>query len=235
MKKENKKNNKEIENLEEEKLFPDLKFNFKLNKNIVTILIILAVIIALIIAGFIYKEKSSKFNYKGIPIEKNYFGSILMYTSKFSFSDSSGNVLKSMEIDFRNDPRTIDSIPLEIKRLGLIKANKTYVTDNNIQPGCEDAGIAFINLARFLSNVGLDIKGAVGNETKALETNVTFADCATYPENTVIMISNGEETKIEQTTKNCYEITFKNCEILKATERFELFILEKILEDLPKK
>jgi len=228
----------EPKGLEDESLFPEVNLKsllnkIKLNKNLISLLVIIGIIILLIIAGLVYKEKSSKFTYNYIPFEKNYYGSILLYTARFNFVNNQGQVLRSMEIDFRNDPRKIKDVNVEVDSLKLVTDAKTYVVDNDIRPGCEDAGLAFINLARFLSNVDLDVKGAVSNSTKALETNVTLASCSKYPGNTVILVGNGEENLIKQTSENCYEITFKECDVLRTTEKFEVFVLGKILEQVP--
>jgi len=234
MRKQTKKN-KDLNNKENnEKLFPEFNWEIILNKNVLGIAAVILVIIVLISLAVIYQRESTNFTYNKVPFQKNYFGSILLYTSKLAFSDAQGNVLKTLEIDFRNDPRTLNEIPIAISKLEINGNNKTFVVDNNIKDGCEDAGIAFINLARLLSNLGLDVKGAVANKTKAIENNITFANCENNPQNMVIMLSNGEQTEVKQVSDNCYQITFKKCEILKATEKFELFVLEKIVERIPR-
>ena len=50
--------------------------------------------------------------------------------------------------------------------------------------------------------------------------------------NTVIILKDGAETKIEQTANNCYEISFANCEVLKAVERFELQVMSEYVGKL---
>ncbi|MBM3247617.1 hypothetical protein FJZ17_03720 [Candidatus Pacearchaeota archaeon] len=214
MKKEVKKNKikRPVKNQEEEKLFPEfnLKQRIKQNKSLITMLGIILVVILIVAVSILYKDKGSKFTYEGIPFEKNYLGNILLYTSKISFMNSQGQVLKTMEIDFRNNPRTLEDIPVKIFDLRLIPNINTYVVDADVKSGCEDSGIAFINFARFLTNLELNVKGAVGNYSKSIENNVTFANCDKYPNNTVIMIKNGDKTQIEQTSVNCYLITFKD-------------------------
>lgn len=226
------------EKQEEDSLLPEINLKpllnkIKINKSLISLIIIIVVILGLVVVGLIYKENSAKFTYNYIPFEKNYFGSILLYTARFNFVDGAGNILKNMEIDFRNDPRKLEDINVDIDSLKLVAETKTYVVDDNIQSGCEDAGLAFINLARFLSNIDLDVKGAVSNQTKAIETNVTLANCEIYPQNTVIMIKNGDENSVKQISQSCYEITFKDCDVLKTTEKFEVFVLGKILEQIP--
>ena len=222
---------------QQEDLFPDLnlKFNFKFNKNLVTLISILVIIVLLIVAGFVYKERSSKFVYNGIPFEKEYYGQLLFYTSKFSLVDSNNQLLKSFEIDFRNDPRKIKNINVDgTVSLQFLPNTKTYIVDNNIQAGCEDAGISFINLARFFSTLGFDVKGAVAN-ISASNNQTPYITCENSPNNNVILLQNGEENSITQTADNCYELTFKDCDILQVTEKFELVVLEKVLANMGRK
>jgi hypothetical protein len=230
MKKINKKS-------KESEILPSIRIpKIKINKNYIALTIIGIILIALVIAAIVYKEKTVYFDYKNISFYKNYYGRILFYTALINTQDSTGKMTLNQSIDFRNDPRKIGSIPSNITKLGLIFNKPLYITENNIKPGCENAGIAFINLARFNANLARDIwgkepeiKGATANRSLAEGSNLTFADCKTYPSNTVILISQGNETKIEQTGPYCYEITFKNCEVLQATERFELAILDRII------
>jgi hypothetical protein len=62
--------------------------------------------------------------------------------------------------------------------------------------------------------------------------NMTYATCETNPDNTVIVIENGEETRIDQLSNNCYHISSKDCDILKALEKFELQVLEDYVKSL---
>ena len=51
--------------------------------------------------------------------------------------------------------------------------------------------------------------------------------CETGHFNTVIVVTEGDQTIINEIQDYCYEIQFKDCEILQATEKFMLIILEE--------
>jgi hypothetical protein len=59
---------------------------------------------------------------------------------------------------------------------------------------------------------------------------MTVANCNTSLQNTVLLITPSNETKIEQSpeNKNCYILSFKDCEILQIMERFEVATLAHI-------
>ena len=131
-------------------------------------------------------------------------------------------------VDFRSDPRKLNDVNVSVGgRIDFISQNKTYIS-YNITP-CEDNALAGANLGFFLADFKIDYKAGLDDiDYKNLNlTNVPYVNCQTNPGSTVLHISNGNENSIVKTSNNCYELTFKNCEILKVTEKFELELLKQ--------
>ena len=83
--------------------------------------------------------------------------------------------------------------------------------------------MAVASLAGFLVNNKINVKGASPNEEEALRDNVRYATCSTHPDEVVILIRAGNETKVEkQGNNNCHVITVADCQVLEAVESFEV-------------
>jgi hypothetical protein len=111
----------------------------------------------------------------------------------------------------RGNPKITDKIPFE----GNLTVMKNVVLNQTSNFNCDGDGI--IGVANLLKLYGL-----VGSEVIA-DKNAT---CDSQGRYVFINIKEGNETKITQTGKTCYDINVKGCEILPATERFmiETFI-----------
>jgi hypothetical protein len=205
----------------------------KINKEFWIALAIIAVCIIVAVIIAMNSKDAGKFEYKGVIFKKEYTGEILFYTAYIPVFDKQDRIEKVTTIDFRNDPRTLD-IKLDFTgRIKLLDDKQIYVSYGELEQ-CEDNGIAAINLGRFLSNGGVNVKGATMD--KNLSTDTTpYVTCETHANNTVIEIKKGSETALIHKKENCYELTYKNCKILQATEKFELILLEQYMKDVSKK
>jgi hypothetical protein len=193
---------------------------------------IFAALILIVIFALAFKGMGSKFTYEGIKFTKGQQGSVIFYTAKVPLINPQGTVYKYAEIDFRNDPRKLKSIPVNIEEI-KVNADKVFYTAYDNLKICEDNMLAAVNLDTFLSDTGIKNKrSGLANESYARETNLTYVNCNTNPENTVLLIKNGPETKIEQTAENCYEIISNDCDILQAIERFQLAVLEQHMKSI---
>jgi len=204
------------------------------NKNAAIFIVLgIAVLIILIcVIAVFYRYSSNNFKYEGIEFNKNYMGNILFYTAKVPIIDSYGKISGYKEIDFRNDPRKLKDVTIDVNGdINFIKSNTVYVSYGEMKQ-CGDSVLAATNLGLFLSATNIKYKGAVDDSDYINNTNVPYANCQTNPDNTVILLKEGNETKIAQTGNNCYELVFKECEILKLTEKFELIILKQYMEML---
>jgi len=203
----------------------------KISKEIWIVIGIIAMTI-IAIAAIVYISKGAgKFEYNGIQFQKEYTGEILFYAAKIPVYDVYGNQVSMNSIDFRNDPRDLGEINVETYgNIAFIRDKTVYVAYSDLRH-CDYNGVAAVNLGRFLGNAGLSVKGAVMNDS-GNSSDVPYVTCSLYPENTVIEVKNGDSTEIRQTSENCYEIVSKDCEILKAAEKFQLVILEQYMEEI---
>lgn len=193
-----------------------------LAKKAIAYIIIGVAILGAIVAG-IYLSKNFKYN--GIEFQKNYQGKILLYTATFPVMDYQGNIGKAA-VDFRNDPRTLRDIDVNLEaNLGLTKSLFISYPKNSELTTCEDNGIAAANLGVFFKTAGLSVKAGI-NDPDYKNSSIPYINCDTHSNNTVIMLRQSNETSINQFGRNCIVIKFKECEMIRATEKFELSILE---------
>lgn len=189
-------------------------------------------IILIFVLIFIFARGSNTFTFQGTQFTKSNQNSVIFYTAKVPTLDANGNVASFTTIDFRSDPRTLNNIPVETNGIQFVRRKSVYLSygDLNI---CKYNGLVALNLNMFLSTFGVNNRmGALANKTYAEEVNMTYANCETNPDNTVILIKNGDKTMINQTSANCYEIISKDCEILGAVEKFELEMLKEYIASL---
>jgi len=180
------------------------------------ILLIMVGVFIVVLTAFWIINESMSFQYGGIPFQKTTMGKILFYTAHVVGKGITGNTV-NMYINMRKDPRKLGDIPVPSN---IILKNPVYISiEPNVQ--CSDAYISLVNLGLFLGEMGFTTKDAVVNLSFAEGANKTYIDCENA-NSTVIMIQPGDITTIKRVHEDCYEIYFKNCEILEATERFEI-------------
>jgi len=236
----------EIENEPKQESLDDLLKNEDSKKELakkqnsqvkLAILLMAAVIIIIFLVPFIIKE-ANKFEYIGLEFQKTQLGDIFFYSTRFPVVNIQGQIIGDYSINFRNDPRELEYIKVDVpdKRIEFLKNtggqyNLVYLAINPSMDVCGDSGIAMLNLAGFLRDSGLEVESAVTNKTYAEETGYPYVNCLENPVNTIIRVSstNSSETAIYKTTKNCYDIVFKNCEIIPVSEKFALIILEEYM------
>jgi hypothetical protein len=196
------------------------------------IILMLAIILIVLFVPSIWKNYANKFVYIDLDFQKTQLGKIFFYSTRVPTTDMKGQINGAYAINFRKDPRQLESIPVNLSK-GIItfrKDNTVYISLNPNMKSCEDNTLAFINLAGFLRDfAGLKIKSAVSDKKYGEENSILYADCKSSQNNTVIFITSGEETKITQTSENCYELTYKNCEVLDVSEKFMVEILDNYM------
>jgi hypothetical protein len=146
-----------------------------------------------------------------------------MFYAKIPLFDTNGNIATYYRLYLRNDPRELENVPIN----GQIRIkDKIIMSSDDIK--CEDANIAGAGLGDFWGSIlGVDqvVPGTI-NKTLADEKDIEYVTCNTeevvFLDSTVLIFKEGETTEITQKSKNCYEITVKDCEVLKGTERFIL-------------
>jgi len=180
----------------------------------------IALLLVVILVYFIVQQ-SKYFNYGGLTYEKVTSRNVNLYHTQMALKDVDGNLVANYNLYLRNDPRELKNIIID-GNFVLKNRNVIVSLDPEVERGCEDSGIAGANFFSFMKVSGYDIKLGYTNKTYAQERNASFSNCdVNYgPYYDVIVIKKGNETSIVKRDENCYELYFKDCEILKITERF---------------
>lgn len=195
---------------------PEIK---KMDKQVKYIIIVMIVLLLIALGAYYFVQSSKKFYYGGLDFQKEMFGKIVVYHTVIPVSTSQGELVANYNLFLRNDPRDLENIKVDGKI--MLMTNTLVSIEPEANTGCEDSGIAGGNFFNFLKIAGVNARIAYTNETYALKTNTTYATCANHNNNTgVIVIKMGENTEIVKKSDDCYEISFSNCGILNATERF---------------
>ena len=186
-------------------------------------LFVVFLIIVFVVASAVFKSFNN-FDYKGLSFTKEKLGNLTFYHYYYYFVNN--NQLTKYNLYLRNDPRT-NNVPLEGDNIIFERRKDVYVSLNSTGlQECRFGTLAVASLISFLVDNQIDVKGANLDFWDAGRRRQDWETCETRPENIVISIFEGNETKIN-IDGNCHEISVANCEILEATERYEL---ESILD-----
>jgi|SRR3989344_776458 len=178
--------------------------------------VMIGIILILVITTMVVRNMRT-FQYEGLTFTKERFDKINVYHYYYYFSDESGQQYR-YNLYLRNDPRE-NEVPINANI--TFGNKKVYVGIGDGISQCRDSARDVASLYSFLHNNLIDVKAGLTNEIEAVESNLTHVSCSRYPNNKVIVISEGDETEITQ-DKNCYEIKVANCELLDAVEKFEV-------------
>jgi len=111
-----------------------------------------------------------------------------------------------------------------------------YISTGEMKRNCKEGTAGVLTLSGFLRGFALmNVSGAISDKEIANATNFSYITCFNSPHNTVINIIEGNETKITQTSPDCYILEFKDCEVMKVSEKFILEILEGYMKGFEKK
>lgn len=187
-------------------------------------------VLLLLIISVILVSSSSHFKYLGLEFKKEKYGNLLIYSANVPIIDARGNITSYVPLDLRNDPRTLRDILVNTSGyIGFLKGVDTYISMNPYMESCEDNGIALGGLGIFFSRAGVPIKAAFNNKSYAEPKGDLYITCQNATTNTVLIVDSGNETRITKIAENCFKIEFNNCEILKATEKLQLLIVEQYM------
>lgn len=199
---------------------------FKENK---AILIIIFGVAALVIICLLIMHGINHFEYNGIEFNKRANGAVTFYTAKIPVKDYYGNIIEYRQVDFRNKPWDLENVNMQYNgTIKILDQGLTYVSFGNLS-SCQYTALAGANLGIFLNTIGIKYKAALDNSDYKNNTNTPYVNCETNPFNTVIYIHAGNETKISKRLLSCYDIQYKECDILSAVEKFELTMLEQYM------
>lgn len=237
-------NKKEVKNKEAKKKEPEKKkiskkgIKKKQNKQVMWAIILMAsLIFIIIIVPFITKNFINKFQYINLDFQKTQLGNMKFYSTKIPVADSSNNVIGSFSINFRNDPRELENI--NFKKTTTVpvftKDKPVYISPGKIERNCVESSAATLTIAGFLRQFAqLNVSAGISDKKVAEENNFPYITCANTKKNTVIEIIEGNETKIEQISPDCYRLIYKDCEIMKVSEKFILAIIEGYMDSFTK-
>jgi hypothetical protein len=202
----------------------------KQNRQILLAVILMVSILLIILAvPFVRKNFIDKFEYINLDFFKAKSGGITFYTTKIPLVNSYGFPIGDYSMYFRNEPSELEDIEVNIieKKIAFEKGGVTYISIESEAPICDDNIVAVVGLTNFLNKFGnLEVKGAMNDAIYTSSNDLEYVTCGTHPDNTVLLIKTGNETIIEKTGENCYELIYKDCEINRVAEKFMLTILE---------
>lgn len=198
--------------------------------------LMIGIVLILLIVPYIMIHFFNTFEYGKLEFQKTKLGDLVFYSTKFPVIGLTGAVVGEYAVNFRNDPRTLDYIPVTILNNTIQfvrdgnKFSPVYITLNPYMKMCEDSVISMAGLSRFLSDSNLNVRSAYSDIEYAKNNNATFRWCDSSQFDTVIVVTDGKETSITEIDPHCYKIQFKDCEILQASEKFQLKILADYAE-----
>jgi len=197
------------------------------------VFLMVAIVLIIVVVPFIKNNFIDKFDYKGLVFQKTQIGELVFYSSKFPVVSGTGQVIGDYAVNLRNDPRDLEYIPVNVTdekiefTVDRGKYGEVYISLNPFMEVCEDSGIALLALSGFLRDSALDVKSAVTDKAYARKHNLTQRWCHNSAFDTVILVTDGNETAINEIKPNCYELQFNNCEILQVSEKLMLNVLEQ--------
>lgn len=207
--------------------------NYNKNKELVwTIAFMILLFVALFGTSALFKS-FNHFTYKGLSFTKEKFGTIPVFHHYYYFTDSATGRQYQYNLYVRIDPRE-NNVPVSGSIL-FRKNMVNYVTVNgagltNCSTTLRDLG----SLAELFSANLLQMKPGSMNTTEALANNMTYITCETKPDNNVLQVFAGNETRID-IEGNCYNIQIANCQTLEAIEKFKVETVVDALERHTKK
>ena len=178
----------------------------------------MAVILILLVVPWIAKSKNT-FEYQNMTFTKEKFGELDVYHYYYYYTNRNASLIK-YNLFLRLDPRE-NVIPIQ----GSIKYDKNKFVYLSVNASglteCPLASMSIASLTRFLVDNDLEVRGATNDKELADSTDTRFADCSSNPDNVVILIQRGEESKIYKPSPSCHIIQASKCEdVLPAVEKF---------------
>jgi len=228
---------KDEETSKKEEKIEKFRLTKKQNRQLMWAIVLMASVILIVVLVPIIKQNFfDKFIYLNLDWQKTKLGDIPFYSTQIPVTDKQGQIIGSYSMNFRKDPRKLD---IEINNEDLIIFKKEKIVYISFDPDMDVCGadntIALMNLAGFLRDfANFNVSSAVTNKEYADLNKLAYVTCKNSPDNTVIILNSGNETKIKK-EKGCYELTYNNCEVLEVTEKFELLILENYMSYFERK
>mgnify|MGYP006284139807 CR=1 FL=1 len=205
----------------------DISKHFKKGKNKEIYIIIgamIGIILLFIVSYYIFKH-INEFEYNGLSFRKERFGELVVY--HYSYYYQHEGELFRYNLFLRKDPRK-NKVPVYGENIKYIDGKFVYITsDYGFLTQCDSSTLALAQLSSFLTNNQITPRSGTFVEDSN-NTQLNYVTCESKPNNPVIVIKEGTETRIDIDEENmCYEISVANCEVLEAAEKF---IVQSILD-----
>ncbi len=200
-----------------------LKREFKKNKEAYWMVgVMLGLVVLFFVSSAIFKSTNT-FNYEGLTFTKERIADNILVYHYYKYYEHF-NEIYVYNLFLRHDPRDLKDIPAngEIKFTSI---KPVYISINGHQlSSCDEVDrrntLAAPLLSDFLrGNLIKEVIGATPNIIESQARNVTYASCESKNEQ-VIVITDGEETRIDKIREGCYQISVADCRVLEATEKF---------------
>lgn len=236
--KTNKKDSGKSENRERKIGNKNISDKYKRQTKIAVIMMVV-LIASILITNWIIQE-SKKFEYNGMKFYEDKEGSILFYKSLLGYVSYSGENIPFI-LKLRTDPRELEKIPID-GEIGKLKKEVVLSLSPEIAD-CPDTIRTMTDFSITLKAFGISAEAGTTDKNYSKEHDAPLINCKNSGQKTVIVMKEGNETKITKyreenpirivsgkesviiSEKDCYSIEIKNCEIQNS---FERFILEYI-------
>lgn len=202
------------------------------------LILMISVILIIVLIPIVKHYFFDKFTYEKLEYQKTQMGDMKYFSTRIPVTDSSYAFIGTFDINFRNDPRKLEDINTTIKT-GIPTFNKketVYISTGKMERSCIDGTAAVLTLAGFLRGfAGMNLTGALSDKELADSNNFPYVTCENSKMNTVINLVEGNKTEITQINSNCYILEYKDCEVMKVSEKFILEILKGYMVPFSKK
>ncbi|MDP3026480.1 MAG: hypothetical protein Q8N63_02140 [Nanoarchaeota archaeon] len=211
----------------------------KQNRQVIWVIVLMTCLILIIVGvPFIKNNLINKFRYITLDFQKTQLGDMYFYSTLIPVADSSNNIVGTFSMNFRNDPRKSEDINFKKTTTTpvFIKDKPVYISPGKIERNCVESSAATLTLSGFLRQFAqLNVSAGISDKKVAEENNFPYISCINTKKNTVIEIIEGNETKIEQISPDCYRLEYKDCDIMKVSEKFILEILKGYMNNFERK
>lgn len=187
----------------------------KQDKQLRYILIVIGIILAIIIGAYFYIESLKNFEFLGLKFQKIDESGLKLYYTQLQITQDNGQTAL-YPLYLRNDPRKLNLAPIEYIRADVpayISISPSASTGN----ACNEGMVAFLELGKFLSGMGFNVKTALADKNQSEEFNRSYITCDDAGNKTVLLFEGGNKTEIVKQGE-CYRIKIADCEVIKATE-----------------
>ena len=199
----------------------------KIDKNIkkyIPFAIWLAVLAVVFIVLYLLFQGLGKVEYNGLTFTREKYGETLIY-HYYYLTEINGNVRK-IDVLLRGNPAE-NKVPVEGKII-YPEAKAVYISINDSGlTNCSYSQVAIATFSIFVSNNNIPLRAGTPNKDEAQKNNLTYVTCEKYPNNMVVLLKSGNESKITLTSDLCYNLEVANCEVQQVIEKF---IVQSILD-----